>query len=238
MKPRQALAVAMAALSACAAAGAAVFIALYPPPGTAASVLPPASTHIRDGAFSGPACNGAQCRLCPYECFLPEGARGRCRVRANYGGKVRTLAYALPAAVHLDPIEKKPVYHMYPGSLVYSVSAPGCNLTCRACQNWEVSQIYPEQAARSVTIEGNTYATVKDAYAAAEQAIKEQQGGNDKARYSLTIDGKRVTTKETVSDQITGALGDVDPFAATVGGKAFTQRTAAARIDTPAAQAA
>lgn len=152
MKPRQALAVAMAVLSAGAAAGAAVFIALYPPPGTAAFVLPAANPYTRDGAFSGPACGGAQCRLCPYECFLPEGARGRCRVRGNYGGKIRTLCYSLPAAVHLDPIEKKPVYHMYPGSLVYSVSAPGCNLSCRACQNWEISQIYPEQAAHSAQV--------------------------------------------------------------------------------------
>ncbi|PIU19354.1 MAG: AmmeMemoRadiSam system radical SAM enzyme [Elusimicrobia bacterium CG08_land_8_20_14_0_20_59_10] len=97
-------------------------------------------------------CGGVQCRLCPHNCFLPEGARGRCRVRANYGGKLKTLAYGKPAAVHLDPIEKKPVYHMYPGSLVYSVAAPGCNLSCRGCQNWEISQIYPEQASTTTIV--------------------------------------------------------------------------------------
>ncbi|OGR74356.1 MAG: AmmeMemoRadiSam system radical SAM enzyme [Elusimicrobia bacterium GWD2_63_28] len=93
-----------------------------------------------------------QCRLCPYNCFLPEGARGRCKVRVNYGGKIKTLVYSQAAAVHVDPIEKKPVYHMYPGSLIYSLAAPGCNLSCKGCQNWEISQIYPEQAPAKVRV--------------------------------------------------------------------------------------
>lgn len=99
----------------------------------------------------------------------------------------------------------------------------------RAQAEQALSDLEAEAASRSVTVEGQAYSTVRDAFAAAEEAIKAQQGGNDKARYALTIDGKRVTTKEAVSDQITGALGDVDSFAATVGGKTFTQRTAAAR---------
>jgi len=99
----------------------------------------------------------------------------------------------------------------------------------RAQAEQALSDLEAEAASRSVTVEGQAYSTVRDAFAAAEEAIKALQGGNDKARYALTIDGKRVTTKEAVSDQITGALGDVDSFAATVGGKTFTQRTAAAR---------
>jgi len=70
----------------------------------------------------------------------------------NYGGKIKTLVYSQAAAVHVDPIEKKPVYHMYPGSLVYSLAAPGCNLSCKGCQNWEISQLYPEQAPRRVSV--------------------------------------------------------------------------------------
>ena len=145
-------AAALAVLTAGAALGASVLISLFPPPSTFASLYPPRSTHVRPGRFAGPVCNGVQCRLCPYNCFLPEGARGRCKVRVNYGGRIKTLVYGQPAAVNLDPIEKKPVYHMYPGSLIYSLAAPGCNLSCKACQNWEISQIYPEQAAASVSV--------------------------------------------------------------------------------------
>ena len=134
-----------AAASACALAACAL-IALYPPPGTFARLTPVKNDGVRAARFAYSVCNGVQCRLCPYNCFLPEGARGRCRVRMNSGGELKTLVYAKPAAVHLDPIEKKPGYHMYPGSLIYSVAAPGCNLSCRGCQNWEISQIYPEQA--------------------------------------------------------------------------------------------
>lgn len=142
----------LAVLTACAALAAAALVAFYPPPSTFASLYPPASPHVRPGRFSVPACNGVQCRLCPYDCFLPEGARGRCKVRINYGGKIKTLVYSQAAAVHVDPIEKKPVYHMYPGSLIYSLAAPGCNLSCKGCQNWEISQIYPEQAPRALRV--------------------------------------------------------------------------------------
>ena len=134
------------------AAATAAFIAFYPPPSTFATLYPPQSPHIRPGRFIRPVCNGVQCRLCPYDCFLPEGARGICKVRINSGGKVKTLIYSQAAAVHVDPIEKKPVYHMYPGSLIYSLAAPGCNLSCKGCQNWEISQMYPEQAPRRLTV--------------------------------------------------------------------------------------
>ncbi|MCX5791216.1 MAG: AmmeMemoRadiSam system radical SAM enzyme [Elusimicrobia bacterium] len=151
-KGRGIMAAGWAAAGAACALAACAFIALNPPPGTFAALNPPQSSHVRDARFARSICNGVQCVLCPYNCFLPEGARGRCRVRANYGGKLKTLVYAQPAAVHLDPIEKKPVYHLYPGSLIYSLSAPGCNLSCKGCQNWEISQIYPEQAPARVSV--------------------------------------------------------------------------------------
>jgi len=102
--------------------------------------------------FSSRVCNGIQCRLCPFNCFLPDGARGLCRVRANYGGNLVSLVYGKPASVHLDPIEKKPVFHLLPGSLVYSLATAGCNLYCRSCQNWGISQIYPEESDNKVFI--------------------------------------------------------------------------------------
>ncbi len=149
---RAAAAVLWAVSAAALAAAAAALIAFYPPPSTFASLYPPQNLHVRPGRFAGPVCNGVQCRLCPYDCFLPEGARGLCKVRGNYGGRIKTLVYAQAAAVHVDPIEKKPVYHMYPGSLIYSLAAPGCNLSCKGCQNWEISQLYPEQAPRRVPV--------------------------------------------------------------------------------------
>jgi pyruvate formate lyase activating enzyme len=64
----------------------------------------------------------------------------------NVGGELKTLVYAQPVSVHIDPIEKKPVYHMMPGSSIFSIATVGCNLKCTFCQNWEISQAYPEQA--------------------------------------------------------------------------------------------
>jgi len=142
------IAAGMAALSVCAAA----LIAFYPPPVTFARLIPVNNPWVRDGMFADPVGSGVQCGLCPFKCFLPEGARGRCKVRINYGGRIKTLVYGKPASVHLDPIEKKPVYHMLPGSLVYSLASPGCNLRCKGCQNWEISQIYPEQAAKTALV--------------------------------------------------------------------------------------
>ncbi|MBN1585869.1 MAG: AmmeMemoRadiSam system radical SAM enzyme [Candidatus Omnitrophica bacterium] len=92
------------------------------------------------------ACAGVQCTLCPFNCFIPEGMRGICNVRANVAGELKTLVYAQPVSLHVDPIEKKPFYHLYPGSRAFSVSTVGCNLNCAFCQNWEISQVQPEQA--------------------------------------------------------------------------------------------
>ncbi len=139
---------AMAALSLCAA----FLLAHYPPPSTFARLMPAANPWARDAMFSAPVCGGVQCKLCPFECFLPEGARGRCKARINYGGKLKTLVYSKPVSVHLDPVEKKPVYHLFPGSLIYSLASPGCNLRCKSCQNWEISQIYPEQAPATASV--------------------------------------------------------------------------------------
>ena len=86
-----------------------------------------------------------RCRLCPRGCAIAPGGRGYCRARSNFDGKLFTLVYgAAVSANSWDPIEKKPLYHVLPGTRVTSVAAAGCDLACIFCQNWEISQAYPE----------------------------------------------------------------------------------------------
>lgn len=80
------------------------------------------------------------CRLCPHNCVIAEGKLGVCSVRKNISGKLYSLVYGRPVAVHIDPIEKKPLFHFYPGSKIFSVGTFGCNLSCQFCQNYEMSQ--------------------------------------------------------------------------------------------------
>jgi len=120
-------------------------IAVYPPPQTITSLFNIDRTRVRQADWEKQDCLGVQCELCPFRCFLPEGSRGICRVRMNVGGRLLTLVYGQPVSVHIDPIEKKPVYHMLPGSSIFSLATVGCNLKCSFCQNWEISQSYPEQ---------------------------------------------------------------------------------------------
>ncbi len=84
------------------------------------------------------------CELCPHFCRIPSGGRGGCRMRYNRDGKLISLAYGKPCAVHIDPIEKKPMFHFLPGSRSFSIATAGCNLHCKFCQNWEISQRSPE----------------------------------------------------------------------------------------------
>jgi len=86
-----------------------------------------------------------QCRICPNECLLEPGDRGRCRNRVHRDGKLWTLAYANPAALHVDPIEKKPLYHFLPATAAFSLATSGCSFRCLNCQNWELSQRKPEE---------------------------------------------------------------------------------------------
>lgn len=86
-----------------------------------------------------------QCRLCPRSCTIPPGSRGFCGVRENRDGALYALSYARPVAIHIDPIEKKPLFHFLPGSTAFSIATAGCNLRCKFCQNWEISQRKPEE---------------------------------------------------------------------------------------------
>ncbi len=86
-----------------------------------------------------------QCELCPRTCRVSKGKRGFCRVRENRDGKYYSLVYGNPCAVNLDPIEKKPFFHVLPGTGSFSIATVGCNFQCKFCQNWEISQAFPEE---------------------------------------------------------------------------------------------
>ncbi len=85
-----------------------------------------------------------QCKICPRMCEIAEGQAGACRVRGNVNGEIRPLTYGKPCSVAIDPVEKKPLYHFLPGSNILSLATVGCNLRCKFCQNWEISQGKPE----------------------------------------------------------------------------------------------
>ncbi len=86
-----------------------------------------------------------QCLTCPHECELSPGDRSICRSKINYNGKLYSIAYGNPCATHVDPIEKKPLFHFYPKSWIFSIAEAGCNFRCLNCQNWEISQKKPEE---------------------------------------------------------------------------------------------
>ena len=146
-----------------------------PPAGTveAAPVEPPSPWSVEaryyasfsgEGGFNCVACHGTaeeplpvsychiphtgdyvQCNLCPHRCIIADGERGLCRVRENRDGRLYSMVYGNPCAVHVDPIEKKPFYHFLPTVAAFSLATAGCNLRCLYCQNWQISQLPPEE---------------------------------------------------------------------------------------------
>lgn len=88
-----------------------------------------------------------QCTLCPTDCVITAGERGFCQVRENRNGRLETLVYGNPCAVHVDPIEKKPLFHVMPATTAFSIATAGCNFKCKQCQNWQISQVAPEKTA-------------------------------------------------------------------------------------------
>ena len=85
-----------------------------------------------------------RCELCPRHCETGNGERGYCRVRENRDGKYYSLVFGNPCAVHIDPVEKKPFYHVLPSTRSFSIATAGCNFDCKFCQNWEISQARPD----------------------------------------------------------------------------------------------
>jgi pyruvate formate lyase activating enzyme len=91
--------------------------------------------------------SAVRCSLCPHNCIIKEGARGICGVRENRGGTLFSLVWGKSIAASIDPIEKKPLFHVLPGSKAYSIATVGCNLKCSFCQNSDISQ-YPAETGK------------------------------------------------------------------------------------------
>ncbi len=100
--------------------------------------------------------NKVQCNVCARKCIIKEGMRGNCTTRINDGGTLYTLIYgSLISRGSIDPIEKKPLYNYYPGHSIYSIATVGCNFHCTMCQNWSISQCYPnEHGTKAICDEG------------------------------------------------------------------------------------
>src|SRR4051794_24093913 len=96
---------------------------------------------MRPALFAYPRGDGeVECRLCPHFCRLRPGQTGACQVRHNRDGTLVSSAYGRPVLLAVEPIEKKYLFHALPGSRTLSLGTPGCNLSCRYCINWRVSQ--------------------------------------------------------------------------------------------------
>ncbi|MGZ3606214.1 MAG: radical SAM protein, partial [Thermodesulfobacteriota bacterium] len=93
-----------------------------------------------------------RCSLCNHRCTIPPSKRGWCGVRENREGKLYSLVYGRSISLNVDPIEKKPLFHLYPGSTSFSMAAVGCNFRCLQCQNYQISQMPRDGSGR---IEGS-----------------------------------------------------------------------------------
>jgi len=92
-----------------------------------------------------------RCNVCPRRCVVKPDGRGHCEVRVNRGGKMQTLIYGKCSSVAADPIEKKPVFHYCPGTMVFSIGTLGCNFRCIHCQNWQIAHASPTLGAEELT---------------------------------------------------------------------------------------
>lgn len=100
--------------------------------------------------------NAVRCNICHNRCVIPEGRISRCYSRKNVSGEMELNTYGLASSIAVDPIEKKPLYHFYPGTQVFSVGGWGCNFKCKHCQNWNISQSFREDAVYFLTPEDFT----------------------------------------------------------------------------------
>ena len=94
-----------------------------------------------------------ECLLCPHYCKIAVGKTGICGVRKNTGEKIELMTYGVLSGYSLDPVEKKPLYHFFPGHNILSVGSYGCNMKCDFCQNYNISQIIPEKLIPETTPE-------------------------------------------------------------------------------------
>jgi pyruvate formate lyase activating enzyme len=100
---------------------------------------------LKEASYYSVTARGIKCQLCPNECDIKPGEKGDCRTRLRKGDKLYATAYGNPCAIHIDPIEKKPLLHFLPSSNAYSEAIAGCNFACLNCQNWNISQVGPDE---------------------------------------------------------------------------------------------
>ncbi|HYH00683.1 MAG TPA: AmmeMemoRadiSam system radical SAM enzyme [Terriglobales bacterium] len=104
------------------------------------------TTQNHDARWWAPMSDGRlHCYLCPRHCHIGEGQSGFCFIRKNEGGKLVQLGYGRPAALNIDPVEKKPLNHFFPGTAILSMGTAGCNMGCFFCQNWDISKAKADQ---------------------------------------------------------------------------------------------
>jgi pyruvate formate lyase activating enzyme len=147
------------------------------------------------------------CELCPRECALSEGQAGLCFVRANQGGEIVLTSYGRSSGFCIDPIEKKPLHHFYPGTPVLSFGTAGCNLTCSFCQNWDISKsremdrladaASPEGIARAAALHGcrSVAYTYNDPVIFHEYAIDTAQACHEHGVLSVAVTAGYVSEK-------------------------------------------
>ena len=100
---------------------------------------------LTEGKYYRPTGPHIQCTLCPLFCVIPEGEAGMCRVRVNRDRKLYTMVYGQPCSVAFHPMEQGPIFHAFPGSQCLGIATAGCNLRCKYCQNWQMSQFDAEE---------------------------------------------------------------------------------------------
>ena len=119
----------------------------------------PKSSALHEARWWEPEPGGkVHCFLCPRHCHIHEGQAGFCFIRVNQGGALYTLGYAHPAAIQIDPIEKKPLNHFLPGTRIFSMGTAGCNMGCFFCQNWDISKSKADQVRSSYVPPADVFA--------------------------------------------------------------------------------
>jgi pyruvate formate lyase activating enzyme len=98
-----------------------------------------------EGIADGDRTKTVRCNLCAHRCLIRAGRKGICLVRENVGGELFSLVYGRVVSANVDPVEKKPLFHFYPGSGAFSIATAGCNYHCQWCQNWQISQAVREE---------------------------------------------------------------------------------------------
>ncbi|MEW5736222.1 MAG: AmmeMemoRadiSam system radical SAM enzyme [Thermodesulfobacteriota bacterium] len=107
--------------------------------------LPDAAHSTQAAFFENLSGTTVRCGNCPRQCIILNGRRGHCGTRQNLDGVLYSLSYGNPCTAHVDPIEKKPLLHFFPGTTAFSLAVAGCTLHCLNCQNWEISQTTPDK---------------------------------------------------------------------------------------------